>query len=308
MPHRCHSGYLPSIRRQMSSQVLIVASNVARDPNGVLIPETIEIVPGQFVSDEAAVEGSSQNNVSTYSIVYADSPVKVSTRRSPRKVSTGLGKKAKKIRIERSSNESQSKGENSKKKAGILCSYSQCSCTDRKCIVYRTIKKPVIESWKKFIEENDTNPRVHKGIRLCQCHFRNLDKATPKDQKLKIFLNPEIVTSSDSSYHANFQNKMAKTSERLSLIEESLSKVFNEDQVKKLIDDKPFVHYSDKTIEESFQLYKACGVKGYQLLLKRGYPLPTIRTLQRMRRKKGESFDDHQEQIYTIEAIIDSET
>lgn len=299
----------------MSSQLLILTTN--KTPG----THTIEIIPGHIVPK--SVLTSTAQQVPAATLVPAPSsqkshkkePDKSSRKRKSKHVLredevTKVVAPRKKMKTIPQPKEVQVEPKIPKehpKKAGIRCSYSQCSCTDRKCVVYRTVKKPVIEVWKEFINEHDAKPRLHKGIRLCQCHFRNLNSDTPPGQKLRIFMKPEVLTSSESSYHKNIQNKLMKANERLNLIEESLLKMFNEDQIKKLVDEKPFVHYSDRTIEESLQLYKACGVRGYLMLLKRGYPLPTIRTLQRMNKKKicADTSEDIEEQILTVEAIID---
>ena len=58
-------------------------------------------------------------------------------------------------------------------------------------------------------------------------------------------------------------------------------KSFNEDQVKKLEYPDGNWRWSSETIQKAIQLYYSCGTTGYNLMLRQGQPLPSIRTLQR---------------------------
>ena len=62
---------------------------------------------------------------------------------------------------------------------------------------------------------------------------------------------------------------------------DAASKLFQPEQIDKFIGAKKHVVYSDKAITEALQLLFACGHTGYELLIEKGYPLPSVRTLNR---------------------------
>ena len=59
------------------------------------------------------------------------------------------------------------------------------------------------------------------------------------------------------------------------------SKLFQPEQMILLSGSQERVVYSDKAITEALQLLFACGHTGYELLIEKGYPLPSVRTLNR---------------------------
>lgn len=74
------------------------------------------------------------------------------------------------------------------------------------------------------------------------------------------------------------QNTVCKTN---SLVE-STSKLFNDDQVQLLTNEKKKVSkWCSDTLVKSYKLKFACGISGYTELLKQGHPLPSLRTLTR---------------------------
>ena len=64
-------------------------------------------------------------------------------------------------------------------------------------------------------------------------------------------------------------------------IVKNASKLFQPEQMILLSGSQERVVYSDKAITEALQLLFACGHTGYELLIEKGYPLPSVRTLNR---------------------------
>lgn len=91
------------------------------------------------------------------------------------------------------------------------------------------------------------------------------------------------------------KRQLRKVKRRTKLLEENIcslkgenlfSRIFNEDQtvaLRKMQAKKTtkFIKWTNSTVTKSLKLKFSCGNNGYQELLKQGYPLPSVRTLQR---------------------------
>ena len=80
--------------------------------------------------------------------------------------------------------------------------------------------------------------------------------------------------------------ELRKENLKLNTIVQSTSKIFNEDQLKRLQNPDSRSKWSDKTIQDSIGLYYLCGTTAYSTLQKgfngkSGWPIPHPRTLQR---------------------------
>lgn len=78
----------------------------------------------------------------------------------------------------------------------------------------------------------------------------------------------------------SLRRENAKLLKRLSQPNETLSKVFNQDQVV-AVGHKKSTKWSSNTIIKALELVIACGLKGYKEILRQNLPYPSIRTLQR---------------------------
>ncbi|XP_011858941.1 PREDICTED: uncharacterized protein LOC105556459 [Vollenhovia emeryi] len=62
----------------------------------------------------------------------------------------------------------------------------------------------------------------------------------------------------------------------------ALKNMFNDDQIKKLrCEYKRMPKWCNSTLVKAYQLKFSCGLSGYKELLKHGFPLPSLRTLNR---------------------------
>ena len=66
---------------------------------------------------------------------------------------------------------------------------------------------------------------------------------------------------------------------------DSMSKIFNPDQQYKLLHPETTAKWSELTIENCLTYYYQISTSGYNFLIKRGYPLVSIRVLQRYMKK-----------------------
>lgn len=88
----------------------------------------------------------------------------------------------------------------------------------------------------------------------------------------------------------SLQTKLKKSESQWQTLNESISTVFNPDQVSALCRSNNRGHeWSCDTIQKSFRLRFSCGSKGYEDLIEHGYPLPSLRTLRR--RLEGIAFE-----------------
>ena len=84
--------------------------------------------------------------------------------------------------------------------------------------------------------------------------------------------------------HIKFLEEKVKQLEQENLLLKAkvsgLERVFNEDQIGRFVCPGSKKAYLPKTLQESVHLYYSCGSSAYQFLREKGYPLPSIRTLQ----------------------------
>ncbi|XP_037826138.1 uncharacterized protein LOC119614111 isoform X2 [Lucilia sericata] len=71
-------------------------------------------------------------------------------------------------------------------------------------------------------------------------------------------------------------------------LENSLKRMFTEDQIKKLKNNDKRQNFTEEDIAQSMILYST-SARAYNLLIKRHFPLPSVRTLQRWSRKQDMS-------------------
>ena len=75
--------------------------------------------------------------------------------------------------------------------------------------------------------------------------------------------------------------KILKLTEQNAYLSERIRKIFSEDQVKAMQNPSKSITWSDDAIQKSLKLRLACGNNGYNYMIESGYPLPSVRTLQR---------------------------
>lgn len=75
--------------------------------------------------------------------------------------------------------------------------------------------------------------------------------------------------------------KVREESRKYDKLNVRLREIFNEDQIKALINPGSTCQWSDKTIKRAIRLRLACGSNGYQMILNENIPLPSYRTLRR---------------------------
>ena len=72
---------------------------------------------------------------------------------------------------------------------------------------------------------------------------------------------------------------LKKKLEELEVLEKTVSKLFNYDQIDKL-KGKNIHNWSSKTLEDALQIYTQCNTSGYNFFRNKGYPLPHLNTVQ----------------------------
>ena len=60
-----------------------------------------------------------------------------------------------------------------------------------------------------------------------------------------------------------------------------LKSIFQHDQIEKLLSPQSNVNYSQETIDESVFFYCQLGATGYEFLRQKGFPFPSLNTVQR---------------------------
>lgn len=75
--------------------------------------------------------------------------------------------------------------------------------------------------------------------------------------------------------------KVREESRKYDKLNVRLREIFNEDQIKALINPGSTCQWSDETIKRAIRLRLACGSNGYQMILNENIPLPSYRTLRR---------------------------
>lgn len=80
-----------------------------------------------------------------------------------------------------------------------------------------------------------------------------------------------------------YRNRMLKNKLDSDAYRKAVSKIFNEDQLRALFKNKKgrIRNWSNETIQRALKYKFACGVSGYEELLRQGIPLPSLRTLSR---------------------------
>ena len=110
----------------------------------------------------------------------------------------------------------------------------------------------------------------------------------------ELFADTVIQTDVDetaNNYLEEIEKKIKEIEElkiklaRLQPQVDGVAKIFNEDQLYKLLHPKTTAKWSSVTVEQCLQLYLRVGTTGYEFLLKKGYPLVSISVLQKYLRK-----------------------
>lgn len=82
-----------------------------------------------------------------------------------------------------------------------------------------------------------------------------------------------------------YRKKIAKLQQEVGIKKRflyALKNMFNDDQIKKLgCEYKRISKWCDPTLVKAYQLKFSCVLSGYKELLKHGFPLPSLRTLNR---------------------------
>lgn len=153
--------------------------------------------------------------------------------------------------------------------------------------------------------QSDLNPEI-KASEHSYCAQEKPNQAVPnpeiragptrvtasKDQSSALEFDVPLVSgvlpNTPKITDAEILQELRSTIERLQTevdykksILDAASKLFQPEQIDKFIGAKKHVVYSDKAITEALQLLFACGHTGYELLIEKGYPLPSVRTLNR---------------------------
>ena len=143
---------------------------------------------------------------------------------------------------------------------------------------------------------NASKPQNYKN--LLQDHKYPLSRKRPRSlpEKLQIPIeescsecekSSEIIAQKDQQIEqlqkelADSNAKVDKLTQELSKLNESLSNTFNQDQIRKIMDPKKRLHWSDDTIQKAIQCYYKMSSTGYDFLRQLDYPTPHRRTLQR---------------------------
>ena len=100
-----------------------------------------------------------------------------------------------------------------------------------------------------------------------------LEKLYEKNERSRILLKNQLNAA---------RKKIQRLEKKVctSSMNESISKIFNEDQMKFLSNlYKKIPRWCNETIVKALKLRFACGTSGYEELLKQKFPLPSVRTL-----------------------------
>lgn len=137
-------------------------------------------------------------------------------------------------------------------------------------------------------KENICLRRINKG----------LSKKLEKWKKLNIEKDIRYATRV-SKVNVQLKNK----SQECQNLEEKLKVIFTIGQINKMKSTKNVYHWNEEDIAKSVTLYASSG-KTYKLLYDNGFPLPSVRTLQRW--KWGHKIDTNK-CVNATENIIESE-
>lgn len=93
-------------------------------------------------------------------------------------------------------------------------------------------------------------------------------------------LKKKIKRLSGQLRYRNGSEKVSVRKQRK--IFKSVNKLFRPDQLNVICNkSNSYKRWSPETLKDGFELYHKCGKNGYNALIKKGYPLPSIRTLNR---------------------------
>ena len=102
----------------------------------------------------------------------------------------------------------------------------------------------------------------------------------PPPKVPRLDLSPDIPCDCSDEKLKEQQGKIEELQKEVNELKACLSKVFNEDQVK-FLNNQNVRSWSDKTLEECIYLYYKMGGTAYEAMRKRGFPIPSKRTLTR---------------------------
>ena len=78
------------------------------------------------------------------------------------------------------------------------------------------------------------------------------------------------------------RRQLKKVVKENTVLHSNIKHVFSDDQIEALSrTSSRGYEWSSETIQRALQLRFSCGSRGYDALLKQGYPLPSLRTLRR---------------------------